>query len=181
MRRFMAVPYIGMHSYQGAATQTYFPGFRLGTLIGGRINELMSLNWELTFDVSNIDRAPAAPTSSSEFAFDFAFSPMIHIPAGAAELVVGPKLGVFWVSTDVRPVATYSDSQSHQGTGILGGITAGTFMSVSSTVSLGVLVTGELRKIEHACTVNPGEVALCDIARGSSAASIGFSAAAMFR
>ena len=54
-------------------------------------------------------------------------------------------------------------------------------MAVSSNVSLGVLLAGELRKIEHACTVNTGEVALCDLARDDSAASIGLTAAAIFR
>jgi len=179
-RRFMALPYIGTHSYQSEANRAYFPGFRIGTLIGGRVNEQLSLNWELTFDISNIDRAPGAPTSSSEFAFDFAFSPLIHIPIGPAEILLGPKLGVFWVSTDIHQDTSYA-SQSHQGTGILGGITAGTFMAVSSTVSLGVLLSGELRKIEHACTVNAGEVALCDLARDGSAAIIGLTAAAIFR
>jgi len=173
------VPYLGTHSYQSATARAYFPGFRFGTLIGGRVNEQLSLNWELTFDISNIDTAPAAP-SSSEFAFDFAFSPLIHIPAGPAEILLGPKLGVFWVSTDVHQNASYT-SQSHQGTGILGGITAGTFMAVSSTVSLGVLLSGEIRKLEHACTVNAGEVALCDLARDDSATIIGLTAAAIFR
>ena len=54
-------------------------------------------------------------------------------------------------------------------------------MAVSSNVSLGVLLSGELRKIEHACTVNAGEVALCDLARDDSAAIIGLTAAAIFR
>jgi len=178
-RRFMAVPYIGTHSYQSEANRAYFPGFRIGTLIGGRVTEQLSLNWELTFDISNIDTAPATP-SSSEFAFDFAFSPMFHIPAGVAEFLVGPKLGVFWVHTDVRNNSSYT-TESHQGTGILGGLTAGTFMNVSSTVALGFLLSGELRKVEHACTVNPGEIALCDLARDGSAAVAGLTAAAIFR
>jgi hypothetical protein len=178
-RRFMAVPYIGTHSYQSKETLPYFPGFRIGALIGGRVNEQLSLNWELTFDIANIDNPPATP-SSSEFAFDFAFSPLVHIPIGPAEIVLGPKLGVFWVSTDVHPAGGY-DSESHQGTGILGGITAGTFMAVSSNVSLGVLLSGELRKMEHACAVSTGEVALCDLARDKSASVIGLTAAAIFR
>ena len=118
--------------------------------------------------------------SSSEFAFDFAFSPMFHLPAGAAEIVLGPKLGVFWVHTDVHNDMTFND-EPHQGTGILGGISAGTFMAVSSTVSLGVLVSVEARKIEHACNVNAGEVALCNLARDSSATILGVTAAALFR
>ena len=178
-RRFLVLPYIGTHSYQNATARDYFPGFRLGSLIGGRVNEQISLNWELTFDISNIDTPPAA-TSSSEFAFDFAFSPMFHLPAGAAEILLGPKLGVFWVHTDVHNDMTFND-ESHQGTGILGGLTVGTFMAVSSTVSLGVLVSVEARKIEHACDVNAGEIALCDRARDSSATLVGLTAAALFR
>jgi len=179
MRRFMVVPYIGTHTYQSEANGAYFPGFRIGSMVGARVTDALSLNWELTFDISNIDTAPATP-SSSEFAFDFAFSPMFHIPAGVAEFLVGPKLGVFWVHTDVRNNSSYID-ESHQGTGILGGITAGTFMNVSSTVALGFLLSGELRKIEHACTVNAGEIALCDLARDGSAAVAGLTAAAIFR
>jgi hypothetical protein len=179
MRRFMALPYIGTHSYQTDANRAYFPGLRIGTLIGGRINEMLSLNWELTFDISNIDEPVGAP-DSSEFAFDFAFSPMVHFPAGPAEILLGPKLGVFWVSTDIHNNSTYT-SESHQGTGVLGGITAGTFMAVSSSVSLGVLVSGELRKIEHSCTVAVDEIALCDLARSSAASIIGLTAAAIFR
>ena len=180
LRRFMALPYIGTHSYQTDTTRAYFPGLRLGTLIGGRITETLSLNWELTFDISNIDE-PAGSPSSSEFAFDFAFSPLVHIPAGPAEIVLGPKLGVFWVSTDVHDNTVSYSSVSHQGTGVVGGITAGTFMAVSGSVSLGVLLSGELRRIAHSCAVTDGEIALCDLARDSAASIIGLTAAAIFR
>ena len=185
-RRFLALPYIGTHSYQSGSTRAYFPGFRIGGLIGARVTEQVSLNWELTFDVSNIETSPPAPpvttssSDSSEFAFDFAFSPMVHLPAGPAEFVLGPKLGVFWVHTDVHTNSSFT-GVSRQGTGVLGGLTVGTFMSVSGPVSLGVLLSGELRKIEHACTVNAGEIALCDLARDGSAAIVGLTAAAIFR
>jgi hypothetical protein len=178
-RRFLLLPYIGTHSYQSDAESSYFPGFRLGAMLGGRVNEDVSLNWEMTFDVSNIDTAPMAP-SSSEYAFDFAFSPMGHFLAGPVELVVGPKLGVFWVHAEVHSATTYT-SETHQGTGILGGLTVGTFMAVSTTTSLGVLLSAEVRKIEHACNVNVGEIALCNLSRDDAAKLVGVTAAALFR
>jgi hypothetical protein len=178
-RRFLILPYIGTHTYQSAANSAYFPGFRIGGLVGGRVSEVLSLNWELTLDVANVDNPPTTK-SSSEFAFDFGFSPTIHLPAGAAELLLGPKLGVFWVHTDIHDPATYN-SEGRQGTGILGGVNAGAFMSVSANVSLGLLLSFEFRKIEHGCAANADEIALCDLARDRAATVFGLTAAALFR
>jgi len=176
--RFLALPYLGVHAYQNRAASAYFPGLRIGGLFGGRVIDLLSLNWELTFDVSNVD-SPPSMTGVSEWAFDFAFSPMVHLPAGPAELLLGPKLGVFWVRGTINNSSYLNETR--QGTGLVGGINAGAFMHVSASTSIGVLLSFELRKIEHACNVNPDEIALCSLARDTSAKVVGLTAAALFR
>lgn len=71
---------------------------------------------------------------------------------------------MFWVHSDIHDPATYN-SEGRQGTGILGGVNAGAFMSVSANVSLGLLLSFEFRKIEHGC----------------AATVFGLTAAALFR
>lgn len=95
--RFLALPFLGIHSYQHQEASAYAPGLRLGTLLGGRISDVVSLNGELTLDFSN-PRAAAA--SFQERAFRVAFNPMIEVPAGPVALMFGAKLGAFLVSNE---------------------------------------------------------------------------------
>ena len=78
----------------------YDPGARVGTFLGGRINDLFSLNAELTFDFSNVHGVPAN-TNFSEFLFDFTFSPLVQIPVGPVEVVLGPKAGLFITHSEI--------------------------------------------------------------------------------
>jgi hypothetical protein len=179
-RRLLAMAAIGAHSYQNETASMYFPGLRIGGLIGARINDALSLNWELTLDISNVDEPPTAaayPSSNSELAFDVAISPLVHLPFGIAEFVLGPKLGFFWAHTD----DDYPNYGSRTGTGLVGGINAGIFTQLGSVTSIGMLTSFEFRKIEHACDPSADSIALCDLARDTAAKVVSLSAAALFR
>ena len=181
IRRFMALPYLGTHSYQTAANAAYFPGLRIGGLVGGRVSEMLSLNWELTFDISNIDgaarrrlRRPSSRSTSPS-------APSYTSPPDRWRSCSGPS----WVFSGSAPTFGARDDV-HQATRTRAPASWGESRRerscpVSKTVSLGVLLSGELRRMEHDCTVATGEIALCDLARGSSASIIGLTAAAIFR
>ena len=87
-RGFLAMPFLGVHSYRNDAATNYDPGARFGTFLGGRINQTLSMNGQMTFDVSN--RNDLAGANVSEIALDMGFSPLVHLPVGELELVLGP-------------------------------------------------------------------------------------------
>jgi hypothetical protein len=57
---FLAMPYLGVNSFQGTNAVNLGPGFRIGTLLGGRIGRSFSINGELTIDFMNPENVPAA-------------------------------------------------------------------------------------------------------------------------
>ena len=92
---FLVMPFIGLQSDQSANADTG-PGFRVGGLVGGRINEQFSFNGELVFDWLNLNNIPAGVSASAYF-IQVAAAPLFHVQASpTAEIVLGPKLGLFF-------------------------------------------------------------------------------------
>src|SRR5437868_1046483 len=58
-RRFFAMPFAGVHSYQHSEASHYDPGARVGALLGGRIGDVASLNGEIAVNVSNVHGVPS--------------------------------------------------------------------------------------------------------------------------
>jgi len=59
------------------------------------VSEIFSVNGEVTVDVMN----PNTPgVDASEWMADFTFSPLFHARASSAEVVIGPKLGIWTLS-----------------------------------------------------------------------------------
>ena len=94
-RGVLFLPFLGVHSYVHEEANAYQPGLRFGAMIGGRTSDLVSLNGELILDFSNVQ---GVQSTFSERAYHFVFSPLFDFAAGAVQLVLGPKLGVFVLS-----------------------------------------------------------------------------------
>ncbi len=171
-RGFLALPYVGMHSYQHAQASDYVPGLRLGGFIGGRFNDTASLNLEVTFDYSNVSGLPA-PLMVREWVLDFVVSPLFRVPTRSLELVLGPKAGLF---------VSESTADAGRKYGYVLGVNAGFFMPVSRTTSLGLLLSlGWKHTLGGCAIVGGGSITSCGIARDSGFASVlGLTAGAMF-
>jgi hypothetical protein len=173
-RAFLALPYFGVHTYQNSEASAYDPGLRFGSLLGGRLNDRLSLNADLTVDISNAGRAGGA---FREYSIALSFAPMLQLPARLLEIVVGPKVGLFILNTE-----TTSGGGRFGGTqpGVVFGIDAGVFLSVSPTTSMGVLLAFEFRQANDACETT-FQVGLCASGAASGLASIvGLTAAVLF-
>ena len=170
------MPYIGTHSYQHASASAYDPGLRLGALIGGRITDIVSIGGELTFDASNRDDVPSG-TDYREWTFNLTFSPMVQIPAGPVEIVLGPKLGLFVIEMEqTQP----GDSVESSVTGWLAGVNAGLFVPVSPTTSLGLLVSYGFMWADQVCTRASGLGEICGSVDSDAAKVLGLTGAALF-
>jgi len=141
------MPFVGIHSYQQAEAFNTDPGLRLGGFIGGRLNDIVSLNGEVRFDITNPGDLPAG-TDVSEFAYSATFSPLFQLPTGGAEFVLGPKVGAVSVSQKFSDATT---SFQTSGFGFVLGGNAGVFVPVSPATSLGVLLSFELAKVGVVC------------------------------
>jgi hypothetical protein len=170
------MPYGGIHSYQNREASSVDPGARFGTFLGGRINDLASLNAELTVDITNADTPPST-TDFSEYLFSFTFSPLFQIPAGGVEVVIGPKVGLFLLRAEQN---TPTSTTSLEGTGFVAGINTGLFVPVSPSTSIGAMLAFELKEIESFC-VNSGSGSICDSATNAPTVKlIALSAGALF-
>jgi hypothetical protein len=139
-----------MHSYQGGDAAFYGPGLRLGTLAGVRINDRFSLNGEVMFNVSNVN---GAQSGTGEYALNIALAPLLQIPAGPVEIVLGPKFGLFVVLDSNDRGAGIGTSTTQNG--YVAGVNAGIFLPVSAATSMGVLLALELRRLYEICTTIP--------------------------
>ncbi len=154
---FLAMIFLGVNSLQGDSGQHFGPGFRLGTILGGRVNDMFSINGELTLDFLNQNDLPPGDTIT-EVEIDLAVSPLFHVHAGRLELVVGPKLGVM---TDSAQIDVDGTTTTGSGSGVVYGLNAGLFAPVSRAVSLGGLVSFVGRKFNKICTTDTTGVDTC--------------------
>ena len=173
-RIFLALPYFGVHTYQNREASAYGPGLRFGSLIGGRLNDRLSLNANVTVDVSNV---ASSGSGFREYAVALAFTPLLQIPARPLEIVVGPKAGLFVMDTEITTMG-FTISASQQG--VLFGIDTGVFLPVSATTSMGVMLAFELRRANDPC-VGISQGGLCTSGNANGLASIvGMTAAVLF-
>ena len=176
-RGFLALPYLGIHSYQNSDATNVDPGLRIGAVLGGRLNETFSLNGEITLDFTNANNIPAG-VSFDEVVMDITFSPLGHVPAGQGDFVFGPKLGLFALSQSASD-GTTSVTSSADGTVL--GLNAGGFFAVSDGASLGALLSFEIKTVDRACTTTSLMAQMCtsDV-HVESLKVLGFTAAALF-
>lgn len=159
----LVLPYLGIHSYQNADMAGYSPGARFGALFGGRASHWLSLNGELTVDVSDIPHGGGSSNfnEGSEYYLDLALSPLVHLVRGPVELVAGPKLGFFRAETSFSGSTSGVSGESTSLTGITAGFNAGAFVPVSGLVEIGGLLSIEARDAREYCVTPSGGAQTC--------------------
>jgi hypothetical protein len=159
----LVLPYLGVHSYQNADMADYAPGPRFGALFGGRLSHWLSLNGELTVDVSYMPNSSSAGNlkEDSEYYLDLAFSPLAHLARGPVELVAGPKVGFFRAATSFSGSSAAVSGESTSLWGITAGLNAGAFVPVGGFVELGGLLSIEARDAREYCQTPSGGAQTC--------------------
>jgi hypothetical protein len=151
---FLMLPYVGLHSYQNQEASAYGPGLRIGALFGGRIGDLLSINGEVTLDRANINSV----IGLQQWFFRTSLSPLVHLPAGSLEISLGPKLGIYSVSTNYSDTGLTIETAS---SGYTTGINAGVFVPVSTRTSIGGLLAFDLMWSTRTCALALGGTAQC--------------------
>jgi hypothetical protein len=174
---FLPILYLGVNSFQGKTGDNMGPGFRLGTILGGRITDQISLNGEMTIDFLNLNNDGGADITVVEV--DLAFSPLFHQPVGSsAEFVIGPKLGFMALSESASSGG--QDLGSGTGSGYVLGLNAGLFAAVSPSTSIGGLLSFESRSFSKLCSTEPGFAEQCQTSGLDSDKVLGITGAVMF-
>ena len=154
---FLLMPLVGLQSIQNDNSGTG-PGLRIGGLVGARINEQFSFNGELLFDLENFNNVPANVSESAYFV-QFAAAPLFHIQASpAAEIVLGPKLGLF---VEHASASAYGLQVSGNAEGLLAGANVGAFFRLSDALALGGLINFDYMKMEW-CSSDQGNCTVSD-------------------
>jgi hypothetical protein len=173
---FLPIIYLGVNSFIGDNNKDLGPGFRLGTILGGRLSEQFSINGELTIDGQNVENV-SAPASVTSVEVAITLSPLFHVQQGALEFVLGPKLGFAGGSADIDD--GLGDKTSVSASGYAFGANAGLFGAVSSSVSLGGMLSFEGRKFTKSCQTTLG-VETCQEGGIPVDKVLGFAAAVLF-
>ena len=174
-KSYVLLPFIGVHSIQNDNSGTG-PGLRIGGIVGARLSEQFSFNGELLFDLWNISNVPAG-VSESAYVIQFAAAPLFHLPVSpTAEIVLGPKLGLFFDHASVSGnLGGVTVSGSGSGEGLLVGANLGALFRVSDALSLGGLINFDYLR-EEWCSTDQGT---CTVS-GDGLKVISFSGAAQF-
>jgi hypothetical protein len=131
---FLAIPYVGLNSFSGDGASGIDTGLRIGAILGGRVNDLFSVNGEVIADVLNFNTPPGV--SASETITALAGSPLFHLTTPSVDLVVGPKFGFWYLSGHASNGLDRADVTGH---GWTLGLNLGVFFPVSDSASLGML------------------------------------------
>jgi hypothetical protein len=151
------LPSVGIHSFQNDSARAYDAGFRMGSLLGGRVNQFVSINGEAALDIMNPTGVPAG-LNVSAMQLHAAFSPLAHARTGNLELVVGPKLGLFLIDIDVTGNGNEASSTAR---GWMYGLNIGMFGALTDTVSLGGRLSFDFQTVTTACISGTGVSETC--------------------
>ena len=160
-RPFLLMPFLGIQSEQNANSGTG-PGLRVGGLVGGRLSEQFSFNGELLFDLENLNNIPPG-VSASAYLLQFAAAPLFHVQVSpAAEIVVGPKLGLFFAhASESGSAGTFTVDLSGSSEGLVLGGNLGAFFRLSDALSLGGLINFDYLRAEW-CSADQGTCTVSD-------------------
>jgi hypothetical protein len=158
-RGMLVMPYVGFATPVGSASNSYDSGMRIGSLLGWHLNRRLSVNVELTLDILN---PKGFPSGISDSTLDSSFVPLVHLPIGRLEILLGPKIGFFQETLSYTSNSvSYSDSYN----GFLFGANLGVLAGLG-TIAIGGLFsyTGRyysnpcqlINDVGNSCTNEPG-------------------------
>jgi hypothetical protein len=172
---FMALPFIGLNSFQGDTGRNVDVGLRLGAIVGTRLAENWSAGGELVVDFVNPSNTGTADVS--EYMIDFAFTPLLHVPQPGFEFVLGPVLGGFVLTASASGGGI---SESVWAYGWTFGANAGVLLNVNESAKVGLLVSFVGREPFKECASSNIMSEMCATSGFTAAKVLGFAAAAMF-
>ena len=151
------MPMLGFHSFQNDDATNLSAGLRLGALLGGRVNESLSLNVEATLDLVNPSNVPSG-VDETALQFHVAFAPLAHVASGGVEFVAGPKIGLWALAVDASAGGQTASSSAH---GWLYGFNLGLFGALNETVSMGGFLSLDIENATELCLTAPGQSEMC--------------------
>jgi hypothetical protein len=167
----MILPYVGLQSFQGSNGDGLNPGLRAGAFVGRYFRRIWSLNGQAELDILNPnEEASSAGVGASAQMLGVAFSPLVHLGNGKAELVAGPKLGG-WLQR--KHLAAGCSSVDYTLEGWTLGANVGVFTAASPSTLFGGMLSLEVRDVLRACGSGTGIAGWCS-SSGASAAILGF-------
>jgi hypothetical protein len=169
---------MGINMFFGNSGDNVSTGFRIGTLLGGRLNEVVSLNGEFTTDAWNPKQVTSG-IDASAVAVVLAFSPLAHVRVRSAELVVGPKLGI-WGDSETTSSGGQDVGKSSARGGVFG-LNAGFFGGLNGSMSIGGLVGFDVRTVHQLCATPAGGSQTCHTGNtGDAEKVLGINGALLF-
>ena len=140
------MPYVGLVTPIGSTSDFFGTGFRIGILLGTHLWRNLSINVEPTVDILN---PKGVASGFADATFDFAFSPLLHLPIANIDLVLGPKI-VYFDETLIYTINGNDYNESF--TGFLLGVNAGVVVGIGD-IAIGGLFSYAGRYYFSPCQV----------------------------
>jgi hypothetical protein len=171
---FLALPYIGINSFFGSGTDGLDPGLRLGAILGGSVSPIFSANGEISIDVMNPNSGPGV--DASEVMVHLTFSPLFHARTPGAEIVIGPKLGIWALSAHASNGLMTVDVTENGWT--IGGNVGAFFPVGTGSASLGMFLSYANLQLSEACATisGYGETCASDVSGDANVFALTFAA-----
>lgn len=174
-RGFLAMPYIGVQIPTGDFGKSFDPGLRLGALLGGHVNPLISINGEFNIDILNPTGVPSGMDVTA-VAIDMLFSPLLHLGTDAFEAFIGPRFGFSGIVISAKSGSTTTDTSY---TGIGYGVNAGVGLPLGK-VAIGAMFSYTGRSPTKACRKRTGYSESCGDYKDDDLHSVAFSGLVLF-
>jgi hypothetical protein len=167
-RRFLVLPFIGVHAYSDQLDAEFGPGLRTGTVLGVRYNRRFSINGRIAMDVYRFKSTPpGADAGRNAFqhllapagnvpVLQAALAPLAHFrPADKLEIVAGVTAGLFVGSgTGLVTDSGYTFLSRTDVTGWSLGANGAALFRASAHFAVGPLVAYDYEK-GTSCSVHP--------------------------
>jgi hypothetical protein len=171
-RGFLAMPFVGVQIPTGDLGDAFDAGLRLGTLLGGHVGSMLSLNGEINIDVLN----PKGSGDVTAVAVDMFFSPLLHLGTEAFEAFIGPRIGFSGIVISSKSGSTTTDLTY---TGIGYGINAGIGIPLGK-LAIGGMFSYTGRSPSEVCVKRTGYSESCGDWNGDDLHSVAFSGFVLF-
>lgn len=157
---FEIIPQLGIGEPTGKGSSGYGPGLGLAVALGERITPLFSLHGELGYDWLNFSDVPAGIDISGHVLHLLA-APAFHAASGQADLSLGPTLGFFQISNDLK-ASQLSSQASATAHGWQLGVRIMVLIAFNPSTSVGPYFSFARLWASKVCVASNGAAEICD-------------------
>ncbi len=156
------VPVLGVNVPTGEGSDKLDPGWATGVSLGGRISDYVGLHGALVFGALNPSEDPPDGADVTTIEAVFSFAPRFHVlgRTGPVDVMVGPLLGLFVLSSSASANGTTVTLSSR---GYHFGLQGGVSVPITDALSVGPIFSYSRLEATEVCVSIDGDEECDDV------------------